>query len=78
MIRVLTPHSITRVRVARPMKVRALSPMSQTLIDQSYLIGKSITLFVGFYCGLQWLYYRDLIKRAEDTKKDEQKKKPRE
>lgn len=72
------PH-IARIHVPRrlPTPVRAFTPVTQVLLDQTYLIGKGVTLFVGFYCGLQWLYYRDMIKRAEEdkTKKNEKQKK---
>lgn len=36
------------------------------IVEMSYYVGKSITLFVGFYCGLQWLYYRELLKKKDD------------
>lgn len=46
------------------------------IVEMSYFVGKSITLFVGFYCGLQWLYYRDINKSIEDKgKKDKDKNK---
>lgn len=43
--------------------------LSEVLITQSYLIGKGLTLFVLFTTTLNYLYYRSLRTRVEDTKK---------
>lgn len=60
-------RTITPIRLVRP---RALShELSQTLIEQSYYIGKATILFVGFYTGLNWLYYVTLRKRMEEKDK---------
>lgn len=40
------------------------------LVSSTEVIGKGIILFVGFYTGLQWLYYRDIRERAEAAAKE--------
>lgn len=35
-------------------------------VDVSYFVGKSIILFTMFYCGLNWLHYRDLTSKKDD------------
>lgn len=62
-----TPKRIVNV------KVRAISPASQDLLNATYLVGKSVTLFVGFYCGLQWLHYKQMIDELEQKDDDEKK-----
>lgn len=60
--------------IRRPVAVRA--SLAQVLNEQSYLIGKGITLFVGFYCGLQYFYYkeaRERIEKEQEAKKDKEK-----
>ncbi len=51
------------------LRVRAVSLATQEFLDATYLVGKSIMLFVGFYCGLQWLHYRQMIDEKDDDKK---------
>lgn len=64
-----TPLSY-RLKIARPIhrNIQCHSFVSQETIR---LVGHSVTLFVGFYCGLQWLHYRDLRKQVEDRSKRE-------
>ena len=33
--------------------------------EVSYYVGKSIILFTMFYCGLNWMHYRDLRKKND-------------
>lgn len=40
--------------------------------DAMYYAGKSVILFVGFYAGLQWLYYKTMREKYE---KDRDQKK---
>lgn len=62
------PRRVAPFRVVRP---RAMShELSQTLIEQSYYIGKATIIFVGFYTSLNWLYYFTLRKRMEEEEKD--------
>lgn len=58
--RVLVPHCAQRSRTVR---VQAYS--STDLVTISHYVGKSITLFVGFYCTLQWMYYKELNKNEK-------------
>ncbi len=59
---------------SRSRRVRALSSFYSVETQETIrLVGKSITLFVGFYAGLQWLYYRELRKEVEDKTKPEEK-----
>ena len=32
----------------------------------TYLVGKGVILFTMFYCGLNWLYYRELNKQNDN------------
>ena len=32
----------------------------------TYLVGKGIILFTMFYCGLNWLYYKELNKKNDE------------
>ncbi len=64
------PLSYRTSRTVRVQPIRALSPeMSRVLIEQSYLIGKTTILFVGFYTSLNWLYYYSMRKQNEKDKK---------
>lgn len=57
--------SLTRTRPTRsPLRItpRAMGGLEQV----SYYVGKSIVLFTMFYCGLNWLHYRDLRKKREE------------
>jgi hypothetical protein len=67
-------HSISfhkpTIRNQRSVIVR--SSMLQTISDQSYYIGKFVTLSIGFYCGLQYLHYKQLreVQEKNEEKKD--------
>lgn len=62
------------MRPIRPLRtVRAFAVPSIDLVEVSYYVGKSITLFVGFYCALQWLHYKDLLKQLEENDNDKKK-----
>lgn len=43
------------------------------LIHMSEALGHSITFGVAMYCTLQWSFYRNLRKQAEDNKKQDKK-----
>lgn len=48
----------------------------RSLDHGSYLLGKSIVLFVFFYCSLNWMHYKrinDDIKKMSDADKKERK-----
>jgi hypothetical protein len=70
-IRVHLPQRITpslrRPVPSKPVKCFALSPTQETI----YWVGHSVTLFVGFYCGLQWLHYRETRQQIEQQQKSE-------
>lgn len=36
--------------------------IADVLVNTSYFVGKTFTLFTMFYCALNWLYYKDLNK----------------
>lgn len=64
--RVLVPQ-----RVVRPLSVRARAISSTPdIVTMSHYVGEAITLFVGFYCGLQWLHYKSMVDEIEKNKKD--------
>lgn len=44
------------------------------LVDVSYYVGKSIILFTMFYCGLNWLHYKELREREEKENDVDNKK----
>lgn len=72
------PVNVTRTLVPSPRKVNLLvkSPPPRALMwngvdveQASYFVGKSITLFTIFYCGLNWVHYRELRKKQDDDDK---------
>lgn len=42
---------------------------TNSLVETSYFIGKSATLFVMFYTSIQWLYYRNQREAIEEKDK---------
>ena len=60
-------------RQLRPRKVKALPEMiaDPGLQESIRIFGKITTLSIGFYCGLQYFYYKELRKKVEDEKKDD-------
>jgi len=64
-MRVVATQGILRPRHHRPVVVRA--SLLQTISDQSYYVGKFVTLSIGFYCGLQYLHYKQLRERHEEN-----------
>jgi hypothetical protein len=57
-----------RVSYAKRKHIVARSSIEQTAIEVSYYVGKSLTLWVGFTAGLNWLYYREQNKKKNKDK----------
>lgn len=51
---------------------RALA--SADLIHASEVFGKGIILFTGFYCTLNYMYYKELREKIEEKRSDEKDK----
>lgn len=71
------PVQPLRARTRRLLRVQSFFDANE-LVATTGTIGKGVILFVGFYTGLQWLYYRDLRERAEAAAKErEEASKPK-
>lgn len=64
--------SHTTVVTPRKIHKHPVATKSHVDIDYTYFIGKSITLFTGFYCFLNYMFYRDLNKMYEDDDDNKQ------
>lgn len=51
--------------VSRVVKTHS-NEITNTIVESSYWIGKSVILFTMFYCTLQWNMYRTIRKDKED------------
>lgn len=53
-----------------------MSPDQMQIIDASSYIGRSLTLFTMFFCGMNWVYYKEINKKldSEDEKDPKDKK----
>jgi hypothetical protein len=68
-LRIVTPTLAMR-RLPPPIRRKVVTKVSWSdLESQSYIVGKGVTLFVGFYTFLQWMYYKNLRERVEDDDK---------
>ena len=64
-----------KVRYSKPALIttrgRDVKVQSSTIETVTYIVGKGIILFTMFYCGLNWMYYRDIrIKSEEEDDKN--------
>lgn len=56
-------------RTLRMVRARALNS-TPDIVTMSHYVGEAITLFVGFYCGLQWLHYKSMVDEIKKNKND--------
>jgi hypothetical protein len=56
---------IKHITPLRIVKVNS-NEFTNTIVESSYWIGKSIILFTMFYCTLQWNMYRNIRKKKDD------------
>lgn len=81
LLRVQKPPFVATSTPARPVRnvPRRSSSLNEFVIQQSYIIGKGLTLFVLFTASLNWMYYRGLREYKEEqenmTDKDKDKDK---
>jgi hypothetical protein len=66
----IRPMSIGMTRQPRTIKVKAIPDYIADPVVQDFIriFGKMTTLSIGFYCGLQYLYYKEM---RENKKKDD-------
>lgn len=68
------PLAMRTTRIVRtPVRTRAFIS-APDIVEVSYFVGKSMTLFIGFFCGLQWLHYKQIADEL-DNNNDKKKKK---
>jgi hypothetical protein len=70
-----SPHS-SQPRTKIVARLGMDDSLVRSLDHGSYLLGKSIVLFVFFYCSLNWMHYKrinDDIKKMSDADKKERK-----
>ncbi len=72
MIRYHLPTPLA-LRTTRIVRTRAFMS-APDIVEISYFVGKSMTLYVCFYCGLQWLHYKQITDEL-DNENDKKKKK---
>lgn len=73
----IRPHLSSNRRIVRNVFP---SPNTHSLIssidwqESIRIFGNGVTLFVGFYCGLQWLHYKKIREHMEQQNKEKDKK----
>lgn len=70
----VTPRRCVTVLSPRHSTVMRITPSEAGLIQASYVAGKSVILFTMFYCGLNWLHYRNM-RIMQDQEEDKKKNK---
>lgn len=66
------PIQVRVQRRARTVPTAALN--SQDIVYGSEILGKGIILFTMFYCGFNYLYYKEARERMEEQQKKDNEK----